>query len=664
MAVFVQNPAEPAGQDTIPRAVLPDSLVAPVVPEYSPLREIPSAFSVEDYLTLKEVQDPDSVVVDTIEIWQYRFAAGFEEGETDSTLRWKNYLNLFDRFYQERGAVTYRMGTVGRMDGMELHGYETRHLNLEMEGLAMNDPLTGAVDWNRLPIHKIDDFREAGYGATYRSQTRLKDHYLTKPRTYLNFDESKYNFRSLEFAFIQNVTQTTNVELSFWDRRDGGGYPRSGIEGRQIMARIYHQLNERWLLKAAYLNNGLDREESFGYLTEGEDPRLYHFNRFMASANQSSAVSNKTSNDLYIQAHHRKDKNSRVSTELGLHYQGDQLSLRHSADTLGVGFRKMELFGRQHIRAGPVSLGGTGRMFMISESEKENLSESGWMGGSGEADLTWSIAPWSRLHGYASLTAWDDNRTSNELSGKLEVNPAPGVSLSGFAGLLSRAPDIQAKYWQAEGFAGNDSLANEISVTAGAGAEVRLGPYFSAGVRGDIRNTESAVFVDGNGNFRNIAPYSQISGTGWLGLNSDIFEGEVSATYKTFNSSAADSVNQQLNASGDRVWLKGHLYWKNYLFDRATYVTAGLSGVFSPNSFGTAEFISELNRWQHGTNTFANPSYYRLDLDVSARIRWFMVLLKYENVLDQVNQLGYFESTGYPMPGRRFTFGIRVIFTN
>jgi hypothetical protein len=53
-----------------------------------------------------------------------------------------------------------------------------------------------------------------------------------------------------------------------------------------------------------------------------------------------------------------------------------------------------------------------------------------------------------------------------------------------------------------------------------------------------------------------------------------------------------------------------------------------------------------------------------MDVEVSARIRWFMMLLTWENVLDQAGQLGYFETVGYPMPERRFKFGIRVLFTN
>src|SRR5690625_345972 len=110
--------------------------------------------------------------------------------------------------------------------------------------------------------------------------------------------------------------------------------------------------------------------------------------------------------------------------------------------------------------------------------------------------------------------------------------------------------------------------------------------------------------------------------------------------------------------------LKAKLYWKNYLFERATFVKAGLVGHFSPQAYHAAEYLPELNRWQYGTQSFLNPSHTRLDAEVSARVRWFMVLLRWENVLDRVNQLGYFETVGYPMPERRFIFGLRVLFTN
>ena len=179
-----------------------------------------------------------------------------------------------------------------------------------------------------------------------------------------------------------------------------------------------------------------------------------------------------------------------------------------------------------------------------------------------------------------------------------------------------------------------------------------------------MRLNENSVFINAINQFENIDSFTNMSGTGWIGLDSRIFEGELSAVYKSFLSDSDNPVNQLLEESGDRMWLKGHFYWKNYLFDRATYVKAGISGMMAPGAFNTAEYITPLNRWQHGTNILDNPSYYRMDVDVSARIRWFMLLLKWENVLDGVNQLGYFESTGYPMPERRFRLGLRILFTN
>ena len=152
---------------------------------------------------------------------------------------------------------------------------------------------------------------------------------------------------------------------------------------------------------------------------------------------------------------------------------------------------------------------------------------------------------------------------------------------------------------------------------------------------------------------------------GWIGLDSSLFEGEISATYKSFETTATEnSINLGLAETGDHMLFKGSLYWKNYLFDRATFVKAGLVGTYSPNAVRTAEYIAPLNRWQHGTNQFVNPSYSRVDVDVSARIRWMMLLLRMENVFDRVTQAGYFESVGYPMPERRFIFGLRILFTN
>lgn len=640
-------------QDTIPPAER-DSLLIPVVGDTIPPADADT--------TELDRPEPEEEQPDTVYVWNYRNSPGMDVSETDSTLRWVNQVNLFDRFYDERGAITYRLGTSGRMDGVEYHAYESRHMNVVMEGLQLNDPLTGAVDWNRIPIRKINRFEQADYGAMYHSRIQLQDHYLTQPRTYLNFDESKYDYRNLDFVFTQNFRADTNIELAYWDRRDGGGYNRSGVEGRQASVKIYHQLNKHWMLKALYLNNALNREESFGY--QLEDPLLFPFNTFSASALEGNATSNQTSSDIYLKAQHRPESYKSVSTEFGLHYQTDKWSLDYSADSLSTFFNKAELFAEQYLSFGRFDFSVQAAGSWLWETNKQNLTEVNWFGGRARTDLNSRLLSWLNIQGYALSEGWSDGRLSHEFSGRVTLFPDNRVSLSGFGGFTDRAPDLQSYYWISDFYSGNSDLLNEQEMTAGAALKVQLTDWLETGVRGDIRFNENSIFLNNNNEFSNIDAYEHLSATGWIGLDSRLFEGEVSALYKRFDSNSPNEMNRILVESGERVWLKGKMYWKNYLFDRATYVKAGLSGIFSPNPFRTAEYIAPLNRWQHGTNSDVNPSYHRLDVDISARIRWFMLLLKWENVLDGVNQLGYFESTGYPMPERRFRLGLRILFTN
>lgn len=674
-SIALQDTIPPAERDTIPPA-LPDTIPLPALPDtlLPALNDTIPDEAVPD--TLRRVEPPvrEEEKLIPIEFWQYQFSPSMDKAESDSTLRWINMVNLFDRFHGAPGAITYRLGTTGRPDALDLHGYETRHLQVELEGLRLNDPLTGSVNWNRIPKRKILNFRESDYGATYRAETRLKDYYLTQPRTYINFDESKFNYRNLDFVFVQNIRQQTNIELSFWDRRDGGGYQRSSVEGRQAAVLVWHQLSPRWMAKGMYLNNALDRNEPFGYSVQ--DPAFFSFNTFIEIPNRNNAQSNQTSSDIYLQAHYRPHPESDVSTEFGLHYQTDRWSLTYTADTLSTDFKTAELFARQHLGFGDTRITGTARGFFLNESDGLNIPRDNWFGGSFDLELQQRLGRWSRINVYGMMDFWNDNRSSSEVSGRLRLTPFRWMELSAFAGLLSRAPDIQSVYWQSNEFSGNSGLLNEETLTVGGSAEVTIRNLLSLGVRSDIRETLNAAFVDENNNFINADSYIQLSNTGWIGLDSRIFEGQISATYKTYFTDSDLQVNRLLDTTGDRMLIAGNIYWKNYVFNRAAFVKAGFSGVLSPNAFRTAEFLVPLNRWQHGTNVnrflagtppdnqFYNPSYYRVDLDVSARIRWFMLLIKWENLLDGVNQLGYFETTGYPMSERRFMLGLRILFTN
>jgi len=600
-----------------------------------------------------------------ITVWEYENLHGFTTQQTDSTLRWVNALSLTHLYSRHPDAITYRVGTLGRMDGIDYRTYENRHFEAEMDGMRIADPLTGAVNWNRVPTHKIISMADSDYGPVYRTDIRLRDHYLVQPRTYLNFDEGSYRYRNLEFSATHNINPETNIELSFWDRRDGIGYSRSQAEGSQVVFKGYHQLSNRWLLRAGYVNNSMEQDQSFGYVLE--DPSLFPFNPFTAQPNQGAAFSEEGSKDFYMQTHFRADSSRSVETQFGIHYQSDERSAQFNVDTVATDFRNVELFARQKLGNEQMGLTATARPFFL-ENRTDQLTRSRWLGIRGELDGEVSTGGFT-ISAHGGGTYRDDSQYDFYSGTRLRWSPFRDFSLSVFGGYSNRMQDIQALYWQSNTFAGNADLQNEQSLTAGVETRIGLGRYFSVIGRADIRETENAAFValdsDTEGSFVTIDPYTSLSAMGQLNLESTLFEGMASATYKSFESvGSSNPINQGLHASGDRVWLKGNFYWKNYLFNRATFVKAGIIGMYSPNFMRTAEYIVPLNRWQHGTQPLLNPPYSRVDIDVSARIRWFMLLIRWENVFDRVTQPGYFETPGYPMPEQRFIFGLRVLFTN
>lgn len=607
---------------------------------------------------------PEAVPVrsDTIYIWTFNPKLNSTIADTDSTLRWFNSLNYVENLSRRPGVVSYRTGTTGRLDGMDIYMYESRHQRLEMDGLWLNDPLTGGVNWNRLPIHKIGFIAENDFGPFYRANVHVRDHYVTKPRTYLNFDESKFNYRGLEFGWTHNLRPGTNLELSFWDRRDGGHMPNNQIEGRQAVARVYHHLTDRLLIRGGYINNAMEMGQPFGYNIA--DMNFYDFNRFATTARQPGARANQTSSDAYVHLYHRTDTGEPHSSVVGVNYQTDKWSLDFNADSVSTSFRRVELMGRHELEVGPISLQGTTRLYALNEDSGANLSRSNWLGWHNEADLEVLVGRILRVGGYGMFEMRDDSRQSMAASAELGFLPGRAISLSLFAGYSKTSPDLQALYWQSNLYTGNADLNNEKSASSGAQLDVRITESLSVGLRGQARYTAEGIFMGPSDVFVNSSTYVMGSAAGWAEWNSRRFEVYTSATFNRFFADSPDFVNVALENSGNRLWIKGGFYWKNYVFDNAAFVKAGIHGMFTPGQYNSAGYLPVLNRWQHGVDSQFIPQFQRVDLDISARIRWMMFLLRWENVLDGVGQPGYFETANYPMQPRRFMLGLRVIFTN
>lgn len=607
------------------------------------------------------VQDEEEEFVE-VAIWPEGELTGFRTAETDSTLRWAMALNWADRLARRPGVFTYRTGRLGQTDGIDINGHETRHQRLQLGERDISDPVTGQVNWNRLPIHKISTIRTEEHAWNWTARAELREHYLVQPRTYLNFDEGSGDYRNLEFAFTNNFGQRTNLELSFWDRRDGDRFARNSMNGMQLSARARHHLNDRVLLRAGYLHNSLDHEQPFGY--QVQDPATFTFNPFITVALEPNASSEWETNDLYLELLQRGSSTVPPERGAGLQLQTDRRELIYSRDTTGHAMRDLSLYAWQEWRPGAAVLRVRGQGQLLSETLGRSMPERNYLLGSGELRGELPLGRRLTLLGSGRFLARGDGRSGHSLSGAVRLRPVEGFELEASAAIGSEMPALQALYWSSEEFFGNENLTNEQGVQSALFASWRFHPWLTLGARGGMRQTDSGIFVDEQGWFLNIDRYRTLFGSAWLELDAPRFEGSISSTLRLTESASLMPVNQILDESGRQVMIKGALFWKNYLFNRAAFIKAGASGFITPGGYVPAGFLVPLNRWQHGIEMERLLDFHRLDLEVSARIRWFMLLLRYENVLDGMSQPGYFETGGYPMPGRRFIVGFRILFTN
>lgn len=650
----------PVPTDTIP--VLPDTI--PVVPDTVSTDTIPAP---ADTLEQRRMQRPDQEEEEEEELkvvptWPDLHAPGYEIAETDSTIRWFMALDWSERLYREPGVLTYRTGRLGHPSGIDIHSYENRHQNLMMNDMFISDPVTGQINWNRIPIHKIRSIEVDDNSYIYRARVNLREHYVVEPRTFLNFDEGKDNYRNLEFSFTHNFTPQTNLELSFWDRKDGDLYPRNNMEGRQIVFKARHNLTDDILLKAGYINNAIDQQQPFGYNIT--DLWRYDFNPFNAIAVETSANSNHSTNDIYLQIMQRSETDEPAKRAAGINYQNDNWELAYSQDTTAYELRNIHAFAWQDLYAGEASLRARADIHAMRDGSGVSLNQNTWINWSGSVNANVPLFSWLETGLSGNYEGRNDGFTGYDSAFNLTLRPFNWFKLEGFGGFGSSIPDIQALYWNSNLYQGNSSLRNETAFFAGVASQINIGSRLAFGFRADAREITDGIYTNNEGNFVNIDPYTNLSGTAWLKLDSERFEGMMSATGQTFMSNSDNQVNVRLDRGGERLWIKGSLYWKNYLFNRATYVKAGVTGMFSPGNYIPADFRVPLNRWQHGGGERYLPDFHRLDVDISARIRWIMLLVRWENVLDRITQLGYFETDSYPMPRKRLTLGLRIVFTN
>ncbi|MBD3615469.1 MAG: hypothetical protein HUJ22_02775 [Gracilimonas sp.] len=579
----------------------------------------------------------------------------------DSLMRWQLWPNWGDYQAYRRDVISFRQGTIGRIDAFHINGYEPHEQQLEMEGLSLNHPITGLPNYNLVPHRKIDEVTESFEG-TYHSDIRIRDYYIVKPRSYLNYDEAGGGFRNLEFLVSQNFTEFTNLEVSYWDRRGGGYYPSSEVKGNQILGRIYHHLNERFLLRGFYLRNQLNKDESFGYNIG--NPAAFPFDEFTTIPMRSNANSEFNRWDFIAGIYHRNDSSSMENAGLEFSITKNKHDLFSSTDTLSQDIRTLSANLFKSLNWHNFEIRGEFEAKQHKVQEISPISENDWMNLNADALLGYQLSDYLRVYSNGTFSNRSDGKTGMEATGGFKMNLFDRLSFGGSISTFTRMPSMQALYWQSPSYRGNEGLENESGISAAGNVDFQLSPILKFGVKGRLKRSENAVFLTQDSTFTNSQSFQQLSGTAFARFENNLFEIESSGTVQKFIYNDVSSPEAHLNNQDQIVWLRNSAFVKGYVFDRAAYLKLGVKTLLSPFYYGARSYNTELGYWQ-GNSTYQKiPPFFRLDGELSARVRGIMVVIRWENALDGYGQAGYFEAAGFPMPPRRLLVGIRAQFRN
>ncbi len=604
--------------------------------------------------------DTTEKIVEPIIPWKTVHDFGYQNVTNDSLLRWEIWPNWGDYFAYRKDVISYRQGTIGRLDALEIDGYSPLEQKVTLNGISLNNPVTGYVNYNHVPANRVG-FMTESKGARYNSNIRLRDFYLIEPLSYLNFDESALDYRNLEFMVAQNFKERTNAEISFWDRRDGGTYPENNVQGSQILMKGYHYLNQNLQIRGILIRNQFERDESFGYVVA--NPQTFAFSQFSTQANQTNRSSDNLRRDINLGLYARTDSLSEEKWGLEIHQSKNEFRLPFTGDTLNWDVRTQALKGFATHSFGALNLKGEFSLNRYNAKKSANFTKSKW--GIVDAGLNGQLkfSPTFELYTQNHAEYRTDNNVGFESNIGLQLNGILRFNVN--AGVFSRIPTIQQMYWASNDFVGRDSLENSSGISLSSTLEKSIGSYLDIGVSGRLQLIDNDIFKGTDSTFVNSDAYSVISATLYGRFENHRFTLESSGTVHAATATEPTSVLELNNNPDQKFWFRNNAYVRGYVFDRAAFVKLGVLTTFSPLPYRSRLFNTELQYWENAAlNEAEINAFFRMDAELSARLRSMMILMRWENVLDGFGQAGYFEAATLPMPGRRLIVGIRAQFRN
>lgn len=590
---------------------------------------------------------------------------GFREVFSDSLQRWEQWYNLAERRQAQPGAISFRLGAHGRNDAILFRAIEPRHQVFLFEGIPMNNTVSGAMNSNFLPLDRMRLYSEQEGGIRYTGEYTLRRFYLNTPLTWINFEDTSNDVRRAEVIFSRNINRSGNIELAYRGNNDNGNYRRSSLDARQAAVRYTHYLNEVWSAQAQLFYNSFQMNESDGYTIP--DMNLFNFEPLLTPVRLTTARSSTRKSMISASLFHRPDETSEQQSRLHLYHNRDRRIFYNSDLRLFYRAFSYGAYADTRIERGLFELQPLLhlRATVLDDDSNTLINRSAWTDVTAGLRLAFAPAQAVQIGGWSEVSYRTDGQTGFEAGYRFDVRPARNWEFWQSLAVGQLIPTIQQLFWFGEDFLGDADLSREQIVRAEAGLVWGRGWMDALGLRVYGSRIGSPIVVNPEtGIFQNIDAYQSLGAELFADIETPYLEAGLSATVQRFFSNSARAENQFLDQSGLRNTNRAYFYLKNYFLNFATYAKIGGSFTFSPNAFHSPVYYPELDYWDPLSPDQAIPAYYRFDLEASARVRMIMVQLRYENLLDGLGQLGYFETARYPMPPRRLRIAIRWIIRN
>lgn len=579
----------------------------------------------------------------------------------DSVLRWRPFSDLYEWMYSQTGAVTYRQGSFGRYSAFEWDGVDWRGVHLNVEGLDYRNHLSEAAQLEFLPHFLLD--RMSFNPASGELDFRMRRHSIVAPLTSAYYGQSAFGYQYLMGQHSQNISQKLNVNISGWGKDESGEFNQTILRGLMAHGSARYQFNRRWQgrLFVLYNNDRHDQANAF----QIQQMSSFGFDRFRTRPVHLSGQSKQRDFHGRLELMWRPDTLGAEIFHAGIRRDRQEYEHRFSADSTQYGSEFWSAFASYALRFRGFELEPkveTGMLF--NRGDRFDALDAGSVSITRLSSLVvYDFGKGSSVTGRAWNELRSDGEVSTDWSATASVKWGVLVLQPRFRA-RSKAPTLLQKKWSSLHFVGDEELNNESELLLAAKLGVHFGKVHRVELDGGLATVKDAISLSADSAFVNLPRFERLFGSLSYHLEAKKWEGMASATFSSYESSGTDLKSVLLSNSSERVWLRANLFYKSYVFKRAAFVRLGVENWFSPVAYRTPNFVPELGVWDFPLIADEVPGFYRLDGEVSARVRELLIQLRWENLLDDVGQLGYFETANNPMPRRRFILGVRWYIRN